>query len=85
MKKNNLLQTLVISNAILIFLISINGRLFEGLFFSLFDEIYLQIFIGTFFIIGFISIWFMLKEDVKSFKSFFYASLICFLIMVGDI
>ena len=82
MKQNNLLQALVISNAVLIFLISINGRLFESLFFSLIDERHMQIFIGTFFIIGFISIWFMFKEDVKSFKSFFYASVICFLIMV---
>ena len=82
MKQNNLLQALVISNAVLIFLISINGRLFESLFFSLIDERHMQIFIGTFFIIGFISIWFMFKEDVKSFKSFFYASVICFLMMV---
>ena len=82
MKQNNLLQVLVISNAILIFLISINGRLLESLFFSLIDEKRMQIFIGTFFILGFISIWFMLKKDIKSFKSFFYASALCFLIMV---
>jgi hypothetical protein len=82
MKQNNLLQVLVISNAILIFLISINGRLFEGLFFSLIDERHMQIFIGTFFILGFISIWFLLKKDVKSFKSFFYTSALCFLIML---
>jgi hypothetical protein len=82
MKQNNLLQALVITNAILIFLISINGRLLESLFFSLIDEKRMQIFIGTFFILGFISIWFMLKKDIKSFKSFFYASALCFLIMV---
>jgi hypothetical protein len=82
MKQNNLLQALVISNAILIFLISINGRLFEGLFFSLIDEKYMQVFIGIFFIIGFIFIWFILKKDIKIFKSFFYGSILCFLIMV---
>ena len=82
MKQNNLLQALVITNAILIFLISINGRLLESLFFSLIDEKRMQIFIGAFFILGFISIWFMLKKDIKSFKSFFYASALCFLIMV---
>ena len=82
MKQNNLLQALVITNAILIFLISINGRLLESLFFSLIDEKRMQIFIGTFFILGFISVWFMLKKDIKSFKSFFYASALCFLIMV---
>jgi len=81
MKENNSLRALVIGNALLIFLISINGRSFESFFFSLINEKYMHIFIGAFFILGFISVWFILRGEVKNFKSFFYASFICFIIM----
>lgn len=80
-QKSILLGTLIVSNALIIFLVSINGRLFESVFFNLINPEDMHIFMGFSFILGFSSLWFILKGEAKNFKSFFYASLICFLVM----
>jgi len=82
MKRNNSLQAFVILNILLIFLISIYGRILENIFFSIINHKDMQIFIGSCFILGFTIIWLILIREIKNHKPFLYAFFICFFVML---
>jgi len=82
MKRNNLLQASVIFNVLLIFLISIYGRILESIFFSIINHKDMEIFIGSSFILGFTIIWLILNRKIKNHKPFLYAFFICFFVML---